>query len=86
MPIKNIGIRPGEKLHEIMCPADDAHLTLEFSDHFIIRPAIRFIRHADFSVNALGETGVPVSEGFDYSSGTNPHFLSVEELRCMNEA
>ena len=33
-----IGIRPGEKLHEIMCPADDSHLTLEFADHFVLRP------------------------------------------------
>ncbi|NGZ29165.1 MAG: UDP-N-acetylglucosamine 4,6-dehydratase (inverting), partial [Magnetococcales bacterium] len=40
MPVKVIGIRPGEKLHEIMCPGDDSHLTLEFHDHFVIRPAI----------------------------------------------
>jgi len=86
IPIKNIGIRPGEKLHEIMCPADDCHLTLEFADHFVIRPAIRFVNPVDYTRNVLGETGAPVEEGFDYSSGTNPHFLSVKELRCMNEA
>ena len=86
VPIKDIGIRPGEKLHEIMCPADDSHLTLEFADHFVIRPAIRFINQVDYAANALGENGVVVTEGFDYSSGTNPHFLTVEELRRMNEA
>ena len=86
MPIRAIGIRPGEKLHEIMCPADDSHLTLEFADHFVIRPSIRFIKQADYTTNALGETGEPVAEGFDYSSGSNPHFLSVEELRHMNGA
>lgn len=86
MPIRAIGIRPGEKLHEIMCPADDSHLTLEFADHFVIRPSIRFIKQADYTTNALGETGEPVAEGFDYSSGSNPHFLSVEELRSMNGA
>jgi len=86
MPIKDIGIRPGEKLHEIMCPSDDSHLTLEFSDHYVIQPAIRFINHVDYTANAIGGTGVPVQEGFDYSSGTNPHFLSVEELRSMNGA
>ena len=86
LPIKNIGIRPGEKLHEIMCPADDSHLTLEFADHFVICPSIRFISQVDYSANAFGETGVPVQEGFDYSSGTNPHFLTVEELRGMNGA
>ena len=41
-PIKIIGIRPGEKIHEIMCPADDSHLTVEFKDHFVIQPSIRF--------------------------------------------
>lgn len=86
LPIKAIGIRPGEKLHEIMCPADDSHLTLEFADHFVICPSIRFISQVDYTANALGENGVPVQEGFDYSSGTNPHFLSVEELRSMNGA
>lgn len=86
LPIKTIGIRPGEKLHEIMCPADDSHLTLEFADHFVICPSIRFIKQADYTANALGENGESVAEGFDYSSGTNPHFLSVEELRRMNGA
>ncbi len=42
LPHKIIGIRPGEKLHEIMCPADDSHLTLEFDDHFVIKPTIQF--------------------------------------------
>jgi UDP-N-acetylglucosamine 4,6-dehydratase len=40
---KIIGIRPGEKLHEVMCPADDSHLTLEFHDHFVIQPTISFL-------------------------------------------
>lgn len=40
MPHKIVGIRPGEKLHETMCPADDSHLTLEFKDHFVICPTI----------------------------------------------
>jgi UDP-N-acetylglucosamine 4,6-dehydratase len=53
LPVKTIGIRPGEKLHEIMCPADDSHLTLEFADHFVICPSIRFIKQADYNTNAL---------------------------------
>lgn len=81
---RTIGIRPGEKLHEIMCPADDSHLTLEFDDHFVIRPTIRFSVESDYSVNALGERGRSVESGFEYSSGNNRHFLSVEELRRMN--
>jgi len=80
-----IGIRPGEKLHEVMCPADDAHLTMEFADHFVIQPSIRFygMEH-DFSRNALGETGIPVSEGFEYNSGDNPRFLDIDEILKMN--
>ncbi|WP_351125125.1 polysaccharide biosynthesis protein, partial [Shewanella sp. T24-MNA-CIBAN-0130] len=35
LELKFIGIRPGEKLHEVMCPADDSHLTIEFSDHYV---------------------------------------------------
>jgi len=79
-----IGIRPGEKVHEIMCPADDSHLTLAFTDHFVIRPTIRFSVESDYSVNAMGERGTPVDSEFEYSSGSNPQFLSVEELRRMN--
>ncbi|MBT6050164.1 MAG: UDP-N-acetylglucosamine 4,6-dehydratase (inverting), partial [Candidatus Scalindua sp.] len=52
LPIKIIGIRPGEKLHEIMCPADDSHLTIEFKDHFVIKPSITFFsRENDFTSN-----------------------------------
>lgn len=77
-----IGIRPGEKLHEIMCPADDSHLTFEFDDHYVISPSIRFFsRENEFSINNKDETGRPVNIGFEYNSGTNPYFLSVEELR-----
>lgn len=80
-----VGIRPGEKLHEIMCPADDSHLTLEFSDHYVLRPSITFTsRPNDFEINALGEKGKPVDRGFEYNSGTNEHFLTVEEVQEYN--
>jgi len=39
---KIVGIRPGEKLHEVMCPRDDSHLTVEFADHYVVKPTIRF--------------------------------------------
>jgi len=86
VPHKMIGIRPGEKLHEVMCPADDSHLTLEFGDHFVICPTIRFAAQVDFTVNCLGESGKPVEQGFEYHSGKNPHFLSVQEIVEMNRA
>jgi UDP-N-acetylglucosamine 4,6-dehydratase/5-epimerase len=82
VPTKIIGIRPGEKLHEIMCPSDDSHLTIEFKDHFVISPSIIFQSASnDFTVNGLGEEGVPVAQGFEYNSGNNEHFLDLKELR-----
>ncbi|MBC3949240.1 MULTISPECIES: UDP-N-acetylglucosamine 4,6-dehydratase (inverting) [Pseudomonas] len=87
MPQKVIGIRPGEKLHEIMCPSDDSHLTLEFEDHYVLRPTITFYsRTNDFTVNQLGETGVPVQQGFEYNSGTNPQFLDVAQVAQFNKS
>lgn len=78
---KIIGIRPGEKLHEIMCPADDSHLTIEFENHFVICPTIDFIgRSIDFTRSAIGETGKYVDKNFVYDSGSNPHFLSTNEI------
>ena len=80
---KVIGIRPGEKLHEVMCPLDDSHLTIEFEDHFVIRPTINFVDPVDYQENGLGQRGTPVPDGFEYNSGSNAHFLTVEELREM---
>lgn len=83
---KVIGIRPGEKLHEIMCPADDSHLTIEFDDHYIISPSIKFVnRNNDFTVNAIGEGGNLVTAGFEYNSGNNPHFLTIDDLKQYDE-
>lgn len=85
IPMKVVGIRPGEKLHEVMCPADDAHLTLEFEDHFVIQPTIRFHhKDIDYSENRMGERGDPVPEGFEYNSGTNPHFLDSDGINEFN--
>jgi UDP-N-acetylglucosamine 4,6-dehydratase len=80
MPHKNVGIRPGEKMHEVMCPRDDSHLTLEFHDHYVIKPSIQFTESADFAKNNCGEIGVPVDYGFKYSSETNTQWLSSKEL------
>jgi len=80
-----VGIRPGEKLHEIMCPSDDSHLTLEFDDHYVLRPTIKF-HHSDidYTTNATGERATQVPLGFEYNSGSNPHFLSPAEIAAFN--
>ncbi|MDC3130681.1 UDP-N-acetylglucosamine 4,6-dehydratase (inverting) [bacterium] len=81
-----IGIRPGEKIHETMCPIENAHLTLDFSDHYVIKPSINLINHNNnYSVNNIGEESVPVGNNFEYSSGTNEYFLNIEEILEFNK-
>ena len=86
LPHKLIGIRPGEKLHEVMCPRDDYHLTLDFPGHYVIKPSIIMGFIVDYAVSKSGESSKPVVEDFEYSSGTNPHFLTVAEIRSLLEA
>jgi UDP-N-acetylglucosamine 4,6-dehydratase/5-epimerase len=84
-PIKVIGIRPGEKLHEIMCPLDDSHLTITFPDYFIIKPPITYFDWAtDYRMSRDGVKGSPMGTSFEYSSGTNDHFLTVQEIAQLN--
>lgn len=81
-----IGIRPGEKLHEVMVPMDDSYRTHEFTDHFVIAPTIQFTQAVDFSTNALGERSKLVKEGFEYSSDKNDQWLTKEELLRLIDA
>ena len=81
IPQKIIGIRPGEKLHEVMCPADSAHLTVEFSDHFVIKPSILFTMPPDYHHDLTDERGKSVAEGFEYSSDKNTQWLDAAQLK-----
>lgn len=74
-----VGIRPGEKLHEVMIPEDDARNTIEREDHFAIVPSY------EQYVGQWGEQngGQRCEEGFRYSSDNNTQWLSVEELQEM---
>jgi UDP-N-acetylglucosamine 4,6-dehydratase/5-epimerase len=86
IPIEIIGIRPGEKLHEVMCPSDDSHITVEFDNYFVIMPSITFYsRGSDFMENTLKEKGNLVPQGFKYSSGSNPNFLDIDNIKIYNE-
>ena len=85
VPTHVIGIRPGEKLHETMCPQDDSHLTLEFHDHYVITPTIKLFRNVSFETNNLGEQGKAVERGFSYNSGNNPDVLSIDQIRNLHE-
>ncbi len=83
--IKITGIRPGEKIHEIMCPSDESHLTLEFKDHFVIKPTIQFNHIVDFKINSIGEKGKPVEYGFEYNSGNNTEWLKNNDILNLIE-
>jgi len=73
-----IGIRAGEKIHEILVPEDDARRTLEFDDYYIIQP-----EHNFWSLDKASCKGKQCSIGFKYSSDNNDKWLSVEELQKM---
>ncbi len=75
--IKEIGIREGEKLHEVMVTKDDSYLTYEYEKHYIIYPHFDWWK---FDESKAGE-GKKVAEGFEYNSGTNMQWLSVDEIR-----
>ena len=82
--LKFIGIRPGEKLHEIMCPKENAQHTIEFAKYFIIKPTIEFRNSiGDYDISKVGEKSKKVDINFEYSSGTNNHFLTVDEIKSF---
>ena len=75
-----IGIRPGEKLHEIMVPRDDARNTLEFDDYYVIKPQFKYFSRRFDETNSNCK---PVPDDFEYSSDTNSQWLSAEDLKEM---
>ena len=86
LPIKIVGIRPGEKLHEIMCPADDSFHTYEYNAPFVLAPSIQFSsRSNDFTVNAINEHGKAVEHNYEYNSRDNEYFLSINEIQEFNK-
>jgi len=79
LPQKIIGIRPGEKLHEIMIPADDARQTLELADRYVILPSFFPVQREAY----IEQGAKPVREGFAYSSDANPERLDARTLQNM---
>lgn len=74
-----IGIRPGEKLHEVMIPVDDGRETLQFDDHFIIRPSFPWWEAGWH----LEKGGQPCPDGFYYGSDNNDQWLTDDQLARM---
>jgi UDP-N-acetylglucosamine 4,6-dehydratase len=74
--IEIIGIRPGEKLHEVMIPKDDARRTMDFGSYFVVQPDFRF-----FARRFDNTGGKPIPENFEYNSETNDRWLTIAELK-----
>ncbi len=75
--IEVVGIRPGEKLHEVMVPEDDARSTVELDDRYVIQPTFKWWDSTRYS------EGTPCVDNFRYASDTNDRWLTREELRKM---
>jgi UDP-N-acetylglucosamine 4,6-dehydratase len=71
-----IGIRPGEKIHELMIPRDEARRTLEYEKYYVIQPEFKF-----WSRRSSENQGRQVPDDFEYSSDNNPWRLTIEEMR-----
>ena len=74
-----VGIRPGEKLHETMIPADDSRWTIEIEDRYVILASFAAAAREAY----LNRGAKPVAEGFQYSSDTNPDLLGVRGLQAL---
>ena len=79
LPHRMVGIRPGEKLHEVMVPEDDARSTVELADRYVILPSGDHRRRADY----LDDGGRPVADGFSYASDKNPEPLDARGLQSL---
>ena len=81
LPHKIIGIRPGEKMHEVMITANDN--VVEYDDHYVITPTIQFAHQVDFTTNALGQKGKDIGIGFEYDSLNNTEWFNHEQFLEM---
>ena len=83
---KIIGIRPGEKIHELLTSKDESRNVIKFKNHYVITPNIEFkFNKTKYLQNKDGEKGKFVQNDFEYSSGTNENFLNVKEIKDLNK-
>jgi UDP-N-acetylglucosamine 4,6-dehydratase (inverting) len=80
--LEEVGIREGEKLHEVMIPKDESRMTFEYEKHYIIYPHFNWWNSEKFFTNG----GRVIEEGYEYNSGTNSEWLGVNELKQKVQA
>jgi len=76
-----VGIRPGEKLHEVMVPLEDSRSAVDMGKHYILQPSHTWWNTEDLKTELRG--GSPVAEPFEYASNTNDWWLKPEEIRAL---
>ena len=83
---KIIGIRPGEKLNEIMFSYDDSRNAIEFKDHYVLFPSTSNVKISKkYLKNKIGEKGKILKKYFEYNSSTNKFFLNTEQIKKINK-
>ena len=83
---KIVGIRPGEKIHELLTSKDESRNVIRFTNHYVITPNIEFkYDKKKYLRNKQGEAGKFVENNFEYNSGTNEKFLSIKEIKKLNQ-
>lgn len=80
--LKEIGLRPGEKLHEILLPKDSSHHSIEFKNYFVIMPEFSFNKPVNFFKNRKSqEIGKKVEKNFEYNSLNNKQYLKILDIK-----
>lgn len=78
--VKVVGIRPGEKLHEVLISEDDTRYTLDFETYYAVMP---IVHNSHVQIYVDGVVGRPCPDGFRYASDTNTNWLSLDQIRTM---
>lgn len=78
MKMAEVGIRPGEKIHEVMITREDARNTEEFETHYVVKPSFGLCCSSKYKV-----CGTCVNDDFEYHSGNNKEWLTIEQMQKM---
>ena len=81
---KIIGVRPGEKIHELLCSTDRSQNVRKLKNHFVMIPSYTQNALNKKYINNLGEKGITVKKNFEYNSGTNKDFLKIPDIKKLN--
>jgi len=80
---KIVGIRPGEKLHETLCPNDESKNIIEFKNYYLISPSIQFVKKRNYFISLDKEKGKKVKSNFEYTSNINVRHLKENEIKKL---